>query len=358
MTFPKAVIFGCQTTHLLPEEQAFFERNNPFGFILFARNCQSPVQIIKLIRDLRQSVGREDAPILIDQEGGRIVRLPTPFWRLPPPADIFGAMGEDDLEEAMWCVRANSWLIGRDLKKLGITVNCAPVVDVLSADGHNIIGDRAFSSTPEMVALLATHAVQGFFAAGIIPVIKHIPGHGRALVDSHEGLPVVHASRESLVSSDFLAFSRIMENVRSQNLLLPWGMTAHVVYEAIDPQLPATLSPTVIEGIIRGHIGFSGLLLSDCLTMKALTGTLGYRAKTALESGCDIVLHCNGVLDEMIEVIANTPPLKTHLLKQIEDNFPVPSESEFADEQDVLERLENALRPYLGGTLCSADVGY
>lgn len=351
MTQPKAVIFGCQTTHLLPEERVFFERTNPLGFILFARNCQSPSQITELVRDLRQCVGREDAPILIDQEGGRVTRLPFTHWRLPPPAGVFGALGEDDPDEAMWCARANAWLIARDLKKIGISVDCAPVVDVLSQAGHPIIGDRAFSSTPEMVSLLATQAIQGFFDGGIIPVLKHIPGHGRALVDSHEHLPVVSTSRDDLVSSDFLAFSQVVERVKGQSLPMPWGMTAHVVYQAIDPSQPATLSSTVIEGIIRGHIGFSGLLLSDCLTMKALTGTLGYRTKLALESGCDVVLHCSGVLDEMIEVIANTHPLRSQHLDLVKNILPSSNNCEFTSEEEVLERLENSLRPYVDDRL-------
>lgn len=344
MSNPKAVIFGCHTTQLLDEEKAFFQRTNPLGFILFARNCQSIPQVQQLVHDLRQTVDRQDAPILIDQEGGRVSRLLPPQWRKAPPAQTFGIMAEEDPEKASWCVKANAWLIGRELELLGINVNCAPVVDVLQETTHSIIGDRAFSYHPDIVATLALQAIKGFQESGIIPVIKHIPGHGQATVDSHERLPVVSASLESLASSDFEAFRQVCQHFKRQTDVSPWAMTAHVVYSSIDPTAPATQSPIVIESVIRGHIGFTGFLVSDCLTMKALDGSLGKRARRSLDAGCDAVLHCSGVLEEMIEVAAQTLPLKNESLRRFEQSMLNPFPSSFVSEEETLIQLEQNLR--------------
>ena len=306
MTISRSVIFGCQGLTLTKTEESFFERTNPLGFILFARNCESPDQVRELVAQLRRSVGRPDAPVLIDQEGGRVARLTKPHWREAPPAELFGKMVDEDPETAAWCAYANSWLIGKELSDLGIDVNCAPVADILHPVTHHIIGDRAFGQNPEVVSTLCMQAVRGFRDAGIIPVIKHLPGHGRAASDSHLQLPIVATTRAELAETDFLAFKRICEYFREQQ---PWGMTAHIKYTDIDPDLPATQSASLIASIIRGYIGFSGFLLSDCVTMKALQGSLGNRAKLAIEAGCDAALHCSGVLEEMIDVAALTPPL-------------------------------------------------
>jgi beta-N-acetylhexosaminidase len=344
MSNPKAVIFGCHTTQLLAEEKAFFQRTAPLGFILFARNCETPDQIKHLVHDLRKTVGRPDAPILIDQEGGRVARLMSPHWRTAPPARIFGLMAEEDPEEASWCAKANAWLIGRELKDLGISVNCAPVVDVLHKMTHPIIGDRAFSHQPEVVATLALQSIKGFQESGIIPVIKHIPGHGHATVDSHEKLPIVSASLEYLDASDFEAFRQVCQHFKRQSDILSWAMTAHVIYSAIDPVTPATQSPLVIDRVIRGHIGFSGFLISDCLTMKALDGNLGARAKKSLHAGCDAVLHCSGVLEEMIEVAAQTAPLKEEAMNRFNRSTLTSQPSTFDSEEETLMRLDQNLR--------------
>jgi beta-N-acetylhexosaminidase len=344
MSNPKAVIFGCHTTQLLDEEKAFFQRTNPLGFILFSRNCQSVNQVQKLVNDLRNTVNRPDAPILIDQEGGRVTRLASPQWRKAPPAQAFGIMAEEDPETASWCSKANAWLIGCELQRLGINVNCAPVVDVLHEITHSIIGDRAFSYHPDIVATLALQAIKGYQEAEIIPVIKHIPGHGQATVDSHEKLPVVSASLENLAASDFEAFRQVCQHFKRQTDTSPWAMTAHIVYSAIDPSAPATQSPLVIDSVIRGHIGFTGFLISDCLTMKALEGNLGKRARKSLDAGCDAVLHCSGVLEEMIEVASQTSPLKNESLKRFNQSVIKSSPSSFDSEEETLIRLEQNLR--------------
>jgi beta-N-acetylhexosaminidase len=289
-------IFGCAGSQLSPAEREFFARTQPLGFILFARNCETPDQIRTLVSDLRASVGRDEAPVLIDQEGGRVARLKPPQWRAAPPADRFGALAERNREVAIEASRINSHLIGRELAVLGIDVDCAPVLDLRLPGAHDIVGDRAFGATPRRVAELGRAACEGFLAAGVLPVIKHIPGHGRAMADSHLELPVVTASRAELEASDFEAFRLLAD--------MPWGMTAHLVYAAIDPARPATLSPQVISEVIRGHIGFDGLLLCDDLSMKALKGDLGDLARQALAAGCDIALHCNGQMDEMARIAA------------------------------------------------------
>lgn len=344
MSNPKAVIFGCHTTQLLVEEKAFFQRTNPLGFILFARNCETIPQIQKLVQELRHAIGRPDAPILIDQEGGRVTRLTPPSWRKAPPAETFGTMAEEDPEKASWCVRANAWLIGRELNNLGINVNCSPVVDVLHKMTHPIIGDRAFSHHPDIVATLALQAIKGFQEAGTIPVIKHIPGHGQATVDSHDKLPVVSASLENLAATDFEAFRQVCQHFKRQTDATPWAMTAHIVYSAIDPVAPATQSPLVIDSVIRGHIGFAGFLISDCLTMKALDGSLGKRARKSLDAGCDAVLHCNGVLEEMIEVAAQTAQLKNESMIRLNQSSLTPQPKTFESEEETLIGLEQNLR--------------
>lgn len=344
MLNPKAVIFGCHTTQLLKEERDFFQRTNPLGFILFTRNCENVSQVQQLVHDLRNAVERPDAPILIDQEGGRVARLLPPHWRKSTPAQTFGLMAEEDPEKASWCTKANAWLIGRELQRLGINVNCAPVVDVLHELTHPIIGDRAFSYHPDIVATLALQAIMGFQEAGIIPIIKHIPGHGQATVDSHEKLPIVTASLEDLASSDFEAFRQICQHFKRETDTQPWAMTAHIIFSAIDSSAPATQSPMVIESVIRGHIGFTGFLISDCLTMKALEGSLGQRARKSMDAGCDAVLHCSGNLEEMIEVAAHTPPLKNESLRRMEKSRLKIVTKSFESEEETLSELEQKIR--------------
>ena len=295
-----SAVYGCQGLTLDADERSFFRDSKPFGFILFARNCESPAQLRALCRDLRDTAGA-DAPILIDQEGGRVARLKPPYWRARPPARRFGELYERNPEQgreaAYLCARA----IAHELKDIGVNVNCAPVLDVPVKGAHDIIGDRAFSMDPLTVIELGRATIEGYLDGGVLPIVKHIPGHGRSLADSHLALPRVDASAEALSVHDFVTFRSLNE--------APIAMTAHVIYEAIDPRRPATTSPKMVQNIIRGEIGFDGLLMSDDLSMAALDGPLDVRAKQALFAGCDVVLHCNGKLDEMKEIAPEAKPL-------------------------------------------------
>ncbi len=305
---PRAVIFGCAGTGLGAEEKAFFAETEPLGFILFARNIKEPRQVRDLVSALRECVGRPDAPILIDQEGGRVARLGPPHWPVSPPAAVFGVLAASDRGAARRAVRANSRLLGSALKALGINMDCLPVLDLNLPQGHGIIGDRAYGADPERVAELGQAACDGLKSAGIAPVMKHIPGHGRATVDSHLELPRVDAAAEDLERLDFVPFQKLAT--------MPIAMTAHVVYGAYDDQ-PATISKVVIETVIRGKIGFDGLLLSDDLCMEALAGSPGTRAQRALAAGCDVVLHCNGDLGEMRDVANNADYLSPRAEKRV-----------------------------------------
>ena len=306
----KALICGCAGTVFTEEERAFLAEAQPWGLILFARNVDTPEQVRALVNDFRALVGRADAPVFIDQEGGRVQRLRPPHWRDYPPAARFGALWAQDPLAACRAARAVSWLLASELADLGINADALPVLDVPVEGAHDIIGDRAYARTPEVAALLARAAMSGLSAAGVAPVIKHIPGHGRARADSHEELPVVETPPDLLRTHDFLPFAALAD--------APMAMTAHVVYAAIDAKNPATTSRTIIQDIIRGEIGFDGLLMSDDLNMKALAGPLAARAEAALAAGCDVVLHCSGVLAEMREVAAACPELSGPALRRAE----------------------------------------
>ena len=297
-----ACILGCSGTRLNADERDLFASAEPFGLILFARNIEEPDQVRALVRDFRAIAGRADAPVLIDQEGGRVQRLRPPYWPDFPPAEIFGKIHAGNAAAGIEAARLGARLIADELAALGINVDCLPVADLRHPEGHGIIGDRAYGGDPAAVAELANAAAAGLLDGGVLPVVKHMPGHGRANADSHEALPVVKTPLEELDRTDFEPFRRLAA--------LPVAMTAHVVYAAIDRERPATVSPLVIEEIIRRRIGFDGLLLTDDLSMKALQGTLGNRAEAALAAGCDIALHCNGRHDEMREVVAATPRLQ------------------------------------------------
>jgi beta-N-acetylhexosaminidase len=296
-----AAILGCQGPVLTAEETAFFRDVRPWGFVLFRRNIDTPDQVRALTAALRAAVDDPDAPILIDQEGGRVQRLGPPHWRRYPPGRAYGDLAVGDPLLRREIVRLGARLMAHDLRALGVTVDCAPVLDVPVRGAHDIIGDRAYGETVETVATLGRAAAEGLIAGGVLPVIKHMPGHGRAMADSHEKLPVVEASRAALEAVDFEPF-RILSD-------MPMAMSAHVVYTAIDPLRPATTSRTVIAEVIRGAIGFDGLLMTDDLSMKALRGDFAARARDALAAGCDMVLHCNGRMDEMKPVIAGTRAL-------------------------------------------------
>lgn len=293
---PSAAILGCAGTTLTADEVAFFKDVKPWGFILFKRNIADPEQVRALTAALRATVGRDDAPILIDQEGGRVARLQPPHWRIYPPGRAYGQLVANDPLVAREITRLGARLIAHDLRSLGINVDCVPVLDVPDPKGHEIIGDRAYGDTPEQVATLGRAAAEGLLAGGVLPIIKHIPGHGRAMSDSHLELPVVKAKLAELDARDFAPF-RVLSD-------MPMAMTAHVVYTAIDRKNPATTSKKAIKQVIRGSIGFDGLLMSDDLSMKALTGDFKQRAKDSLSAGCDVVLHCNGDMAEMKGVMS------------------------------------------------------
>ncbi|MBF0354170.1 MAG: beta-N-acetylhexosaminidase [Alphaproteobacteria bacterium] len=328
---PKAAIVGIAGTTLTVAERNLFSQTQPLGFILFARNIVNKSQVKELVADLRNSVNH-NAPVLIDQEGGRVQRLKPPIWRQAPPARIFGDLAGRDLARACRAVRLNALLIGRELAELGIDVDCAPVVDVPSAGAHDVIGDRAYSHSPALVAELGRAAIEGFLDAGVIPMIKHIPGHGRARVDSHEALPVVDADAQTLERSDFIPFQALAD--------APMAMTAHIVYTALDAKHPATSSSVVITQLIRKAMGFKGFLISDDLSMKALSGSYSEKTVSALKAGCDAVLHCNGKMDQMQEVLAAAPALSRASNERLERAYAMLSES---DETASLADLEQLL---------------
>lgn len=308
-TPPKAVILGCSGTVLTDEERRFFSAGDPLGFILFSRNIADPQQVRALVAELRALVGRGEAPVLIDQEGGRVQRLGPPHWRKAPPAAVFAAATERGEARDVAAARLNARMLAQELLDLGIDVDCAPVLDVPVDGAHDIIGDRAFGRDPAVVARLGQAVCDGLLDGGVLPVIKHIPGHGRALADSHLDLPVVDVSAAELERTDFAPFRALAA--------APWAMTAHVVYTAFDSTRPATLSPTVVREVIRGGIGFDGLLLTDDLSMKALSGDFGERTRQSFAAGCDVALHCNGNAAEMDAIVAATPPLSDAALERL-----------------------------------------
>jgi beta-N-acetylhexosaminidase len=297
----RAFITGVSGTELNTAEREFIGTEKPWGFILFKRNIDTPEQVSRLAQELRKSVGVPEAPILIDQEGGRVQRLGPPHWPVYPPGALFGELYDLDHALGLSAARLSARLIAADLGALGIDVDCLPLADVPVAGADAVIGNRAYGTDPEKVAAIARAVTEGLEQGGILPVLKHIPGHGRATADSHFGLPVVNSTRKELERTDFAAFQPVAD--------LPMAMTAHVVFSALDPVHPATTSATIIEQVIRGLIGFQGLLMSDDVSMNALSGSIAERTRDIFSAGCDIVLHCNGKLEEMREVAAETPEL-------------------------------------------------
>jgi beta-N-acetylhexosaminidase len=308
MSESKAMILGAAGLDLSSGEVALFRGERPWGFILFARNISEPQQVRDLVAAMRDCVGNPDAPVFIDQEGGRVQRLRPPIAPNYPPGSELGALYSKDQQAGL---RA-TWLMSRlhafDLLALGITADCLPVLDVPIEGAHDVIGNRAYGKDPETVTALGRAAAEGLLAGGVLPVIKHIPGHGRAFADSHLALPVVEAPLDELRAHDFPPFKALRE--------MPMAMTAHVVYTAIDPENPATTSKRAISEIIRGEIGFDGLLMSDDVSMKALSGDFGARTDAIFEAGCDVVLHCNGVMEEMQAVAERTPALNGKALER------------------------------------------
>ena len=289
-----AAILGCSGPSLTADERAFFRDVRPWGFILFARNVTGPDQVRELVQSLRETVNRPDAPVLIDQEGGRVQRLGPPHWRRFPPGRAYGDLPGNDPLFRREIARLGARLLAHDLAGLGINVDCVPVLDVPDPSGHEIIGDRAYAGTADEVAVLGRAAAEGLIAGGVLPIVKHIPGHGRGMADSHLELPVVEASWAELDARDFAPFKALSD--------MPMAMTAHVIYAAIDRRRPATTSRKVMRTVVRGAIGFDGLVMSDDLSMKALSGDFAERARASRAAGCDVVLHCNGAMREMIAV--------------------------------------------------------
>ena len=292
------MVFGCAGERLGAAEARFFAAAHPLGFILFRRNCRAPDQVRELVASLRDCLGRSDAPVLIDQEGGRVARLVPPAWRRYPAAAAIAALPDPLAHEA---ARLGARLIADDLERLGISVACLPVLDLPVSGADPVIGDRAYGSDPDRVAVLGRAVCDGLLEGGVLPVLKHIPGHGRARVDSHLAPPAVETGRPALSQTDFAPFRALAQ--------MPWAMTAHIIYMTIDRTAPATLSPRVIGEVIRKEIGFDGVLVSDDLSMRALGGSLGERARLALAAGCDLVLHCNGDRAEMEDIAVAARPL-------------------------------------------------
>ena len=307
---PRAVIFGCAGPSLLEAERQLYREADPCGFILFEHNCEAPDQVRALVDALREAVGRADAPVLIDQEGGPVARLGPPHWRAAPAAAAIGALASRDRELGRQAARLNARLLAAELHDLGITVNCLPVLDIPAPGAHAVIGERAFGTDPEIVAILGAAACWGLLDGGVLPVLKHIPGHGRAMADSHTDMPVVEAPRALLDKTDFHPFRALAH--------MPWAMTAHILYKALDDTAPATMSRTVIGDVIRREIGFRGVLLSDDLSMGALVGGLGERARAALAAGCDLALHSSGVFKEMEEIAAAVDAMSAEAAARLE----------------------------------------
>jgi beta-N-acetylhexosaminidase len=333
MTESKSMILGCAGKTLTADEISFYGDERPWGFILFARNIGEPEQIRDLVASMRDSVGRLEAPVFIDQEGGRVQRLRPPIAPNYPAGAALGALYRSDREVGL---RA-AWLLARlhafDLLRFGITADCLPVLDVPIEGASDVIGTRAYGKEPESVAVLGKAAAEGLLSGGVLPVMKHIPGHGRAFSDTHFELPTVDTPIEELRAHDFAPFKALSH--------LPIAMTAHVVYSAIDPDGPATTSEKVIREIVRGEIGFDGLLVSDDTSMKALSGDFPSKAASILAAGCDLVLHCNGVMEEMTGIASRTTALEGKSLERADRALSYIRERDAADEAQIRAEFAN-----------------
>lgn len=325
------MILGCAGKTLSREEIRFYRGECPWGFILFARNVSEPEQIRDLVAEMRDCVERPDAPVFIDQEGGRVQRLRPPLAPDYPAAAAIGALWRDDHDAG----ERAAWLIGRlhafDLSRYGLSADCLPVLDVPVEGASDVIGTRAYGKEPDSVARLGRAVAEGLMAGGVLPVMKHVPGHGRAFADTHFELPRVDASLDELRRHDFEPFRRLAH--------LPAAMTAHVVFNAVDPENPATTSGRVIEEVIRGEIGFDGLLISDDTSMKALSGDFPTKAASILAAGCDLVLHCNGVFEEMAGIASRTKGLEGKALERANRALAVIGERDEAREADIREEF-------------------
>ena len=304
----RAFITGISGTELSAAEREFIGAVRPWGFILFKRNVESPSQVTVLIEQLREVVEHPDAPVLIDQEGGRVQRYGPPHWPAYPAGAVFGRLFDIVPALGLLAARLSARLIADDLLRTGVTVDCLPLADVPVPGADGVIGDRAYGTSPAKVAAIARAVADGLEQGGVLPVLKHIPGHGRATADTHFRLPVVDVTRDELEATDFAAFRPLAD--------LPMAMTAHVVFSAIDPAHPATTSATMIAQVIRGSIGFQGLLMSDDVSMNALAGSIAERTRAIFSAGCDVALHCNGKLEEMRDVADHAPELSGEALQR------------------------------------------
>lgn len=304
----RAFITGVSGTELTAAEREFIRSERPWGFILFKRNVATPAQVAALVAELRSAAGAADAPVLIDQEGGRVQRLGPPHWPVYPPGAVFSSLYDTDSALGLTAARLSARLIAADLVDLGITVDCLPLADVPVSGADAVIGNRAYGTSPGKVAAIARAVTEGLEQGGVLPVLKHIPGHGRATADTHFKLPIVDTPRDELERTDFAAFAPLAD--------LPMAMTAHVVFSAVDPAQPATTSATMIAQVIRGAIGFQGLLMSDDVSMNALAGNIADRTRAIFAAGCDVALHCNGNIEEMREVARETPELSGRALER------------------------------------------
>jgi beta-N-acetylhexosaminidase len=329
----RAFICGLAGTVLSEDEKAFLRDAHPWGVIFFARNIETPHQIRTLGYAIRNALQRDDAPILIDQEGGRVQRIGPPHLRAYPPGATYGRLYEHNPLSGVEAAFLGAKLIALDLQSLGISVDCLPVLDIPVEGGTAAIGDRALGTTVDAVATLGGAQLDGLLAGGVLPVIKHMPGHGRATVDSHAELPRVDATMADLEAKDITPFRLLAK--RS-----PFGMTAHVVFLDVDDAAPATLSSAVIANIIRNRIGFDGALMTDDISMRALTGTLRSRAERAIAAGCDLVLHCNGVMDEMREIAAGVPELADDALRRTNAALAFRRAAEVEDRQALERRFQ------------------
>ncbi|WP_050630537.1 beta-N-acetylhexosaminidase [Bradyrhizobium viridifuturi] len=331
----RAFITGISGLTLSDAEREFIRAERPWGFILFKRNIESPAQVAALVGELRLAADANDAPVLIDQEGGRVQRLGPPHWPVYPPGASFGALYDIDPELGLTAARLSSRLIAADLIDLGITVDCLPLADVPVAGADAVIGNRAYGTEPDKVAAIARAVTEGLEQGGVLPVLKHIPGHGRATADSHFRLPTVDTARAELERTDFAAFQPLAD--------LPMAMTAHVVFSALDPVHPATTSATIIEQVIRGLIGFQGLLMSDDVSMNALAGSIAERTRAIAAAGCDMILHCNGNIDEMREVARETPELTGKALERAKAALAARKRPQLLDRQAARAELDALL---------------
>lgn len=332
-------IIACSSTELSKEECALFAQMQPWGLILFSRNIHNPAQVVQLIKQMKHALGRDNLMVFIDQEGGRVSRLPASHWRIPPSPTSFSNIFSGNPDIGKRACFLNALLTGLELKALGINANCTPMIDLPQQTAANIISKRALGSDPQQVIDLARQVVNGLKRAGVAPVIKHMPGHGRATCDSHLELPTVDASLDELIAYDFVPFQALSDETMA--------MTAHVLYNQIDQRLPATVSPIVIDRIMRNTINFDGLIMTDDINMKALTGTVAQRAEKAIKAGCDIALHCSGDLAEMQSLMDVLSPLegKSLLRAQAAQKIAFSSMPDI-NESDIALELKELLATY------------